>query len=75
LTYYSLGTEFGACVDEWAWLNKCYRQGFKIDMPQMQGALYIRNCFNHSSCWYAEKEYATVKNMNYAKYVALYKPW
>jgi hypothetical protein len=33
LTYYSLGTEFGACADEWAWLNKCYRQGFKIDMP------------------------------------------
>ena len=75
LTYYSLSTEFGACADEWAWLNMCYRQGFKIDMPQIQGALHVRNCFNSFSCWYAEKEYDTVKNMNYTSYVKFYKPW
>jgi hypothetical protein len=57
LTYYQLDTYLGACADEWAWLNKCYRNGYKIDMPQIQGAIYIKNCHSLLTCWFTEQDY------------------
>ena len=34
LAYYLLNKDaLGDCVDESAWLNRCYRDGYQIDMP------------------------------------------
>ena len=54
VSFYLLGLQLGNCVDESAWFNRCYRSGYEIDMPQVQGALYIKNCHSVDTCWFVE---------------------
>ena len=52
LAYYLLDKDtLGDCTDESAWFNRCYRTGYAIDMPQVQGALYVQECYTEQTCW------------------------
>ena len=52
LSYYLLGVQLlGDCKDEFSWFNRCHREGYEIDMPQLQGAIYLLNCHQLDTCW------------------------
>lgn len=52
LSFYLLDVDLlGDCKDEFAWFNRCYKNGYEIDMPQVQGALNILNCHELGTCW------------------------
>ena len=58
LSFYQLDRKQGDCIDEQAWMNRCNREGFTIDMPMVQGALNIVNCFDETSCWFTIEDSA-----------------
>ena len=73
LSYYLLGTELlGDCKDEPAWFNRCYRNGYAIDMPQLQGAIYLLNCHELDTCWLIGQYPAGV---DFATAFKFYRPW
>ena len=37
--------------DEAKYFNKKWKDGTRIDMPQLQGAIYIKNCFDQNTCF------------------------
>ena len=73
LCYYLLGTELlGDCKDEPSWFNRCYRNGYAIDMPQLQGTIYILNCHELDTCWELN---SSGSFHSFEDYYEFYKPW
>ena len=85
LAFYLLSKTIGDCKDEATWFEQCFRPGYEIDMPQIQGALYIKNCHSLSTCWFVttdgQKPSKRVNGNDYSEDVEfeeqmrLYKPW
>ena len=45
-------------------------------MPQVQGALYIKNCHSVDTCWFIEGDALNVAFQGtYDNYVQFFKPW
>lgn len=39
------------CWEEAKYFNKCWREGYMIDMPSVQGTIFIDNCYNELTCF------------------------
>lgn len=44
-------------------------------MPQVQGALHIRNCHSISSCWFVTEDSDAVVTASYEQVIKYYRPW
>ena len=50
----SVTDQTGTCRDETQYFARCRLEGNLIDMPQMQGAIYIENCHDLETCFRVE---------------------
>ena len=64
------------CWEEAKYFNKCWRDGYMIDMPQVQGTIFIDNCYNEETCFGipVELDNYEVQNMT-EKELELLLPW
>ena len=49
IVYYDY-TKFKKCFSEFEYFHKCASEDYEIDMPQVKGAIYIRNCIGEEEC-------------------------
>lgn len=42
---------FGECMDETQYFRECRRENYQIDMPMVQGTVYVENCKDPRYCY------------------------
>ena len=52
------------CWEEAKYFKKCWREGYMIDMPSVQGTIFIDNCYDFVTCFGTQAEITQLYLLN-----------